>query len=468
MTAKTWQEVAQIAQELRDKSIAEVEPTVPDVPSELPLNVSKIPAELLSNAEIGITETSPENLLASLASGKLTSVEVTNAFLRRAALAQKLTNCVTELLPSAALTRAGYLDDYLATHKKPIGPLHGLPISVKEHIGMKGLGLNGGFISWWDHKGEDDAFILKLLWKAGAVFYVRTTQPQTLMHLETSNNLYGETVCPFNRTLTSGGSSGGEGALLGLRGSCLGIGTDIGGSIRSPAANNGLYGFRPTSYRLPCGGFTATMMGEEHIVPVVGPLSTSLQGCKIFLKTLIDQKPWLHEPSLLPFLWRDDTSYLTTSDGKKRLKIGVLWDDGVVKPHPPITRALKEVCEKLKGVPEVELLDWKPYKHDYAWDVISSLYFADGAKEEKEAIEASGEPWRPLSHYIITEQPMCKELTVPEVWKWTVKREMYRAEYGEVWNKTAAEDDAESAVDVILCPVGPGAAPPLNNARYWG
>jgi amidase len=185
-------------------------------------------------------------------------------------------NCVTELLPAAALKRAQYLDDYLATQKRPVGPLHGLPISVKEHIGMKGLGLNGGFVSWWDHKGEDDALILKLLWNAGCVFYVRTTQPQTLMHLETLSNLYGETVCPFNRKLTSGGSSGGEGALVGLRGSCLGIGTDIGGSIRSPAANNGVYGFRPTSYRLPTGGFTATMLGQEHIVPVVGPLSTSL------------------------------------------------------------------------------------------------------------------------------------------------------------------------------------------------
>lgn len=366
------------------------------------------------------------------------------------------------------MTRAKYLDDYLANHKKPVGPLHGLPISVKEHIGMKGLGLNGGFVSWWDHKGAEDALILRLLWKAGCVFYVRTTQPQTLMHLETSSNLYGETVCPFNRNLTSGGSSGGEGALIGLRGSCLGIGTDIGGSIRSPAANNGVYGFRPTSYRLPVGGFTATMMGEEHIVPVVGPLSTSLQGCKLFMKTLIDQKPWLKEPSLLPFPWRDNVSYLTKSDGKKRLKVAVLWDDGVVKPHPPVIRALKEVSSKLKSIPEVELVDWKPYKHAHAWEIISSLYFADGGKEEKEAIDASGEPWRPLSHFIITEQPCCKELTVPEVWNWTVKREAYRAEYAELWNRTAAAGDEESAVDVILCPVGPGAAPPLNHARYWG
>lgn len=90
MSSKTWQEVAQIARDLRDKSIAEVNPTVPDVPTELPLNVSDLPGQLLSRAEVSITETSPEDLIASLASGKLTSTEVTNAFLRRAGLAQKL------------------------------------------------------------------------------------------------------------------------------------------------------------------------------------------------------------------------------------------------------------------------------------------------------------------------------------------------------------------------------------------
>ena len=91
------------------------------------------------------------------------------------------TNCVTEVLPQAALERAKYLDSYLATNKKPIGPLHGLPISVKEHIGIKGLGLNCGFVGWWDRVAPEDAYILQLLQNAGCVLYVRTTQPQCLM-----------------------------------------------------------------------------------------------------------------------------------------------------------------------------------------------------------------------------------------------------------------------------------------------
>ena len=336
---------------------------------------------------------------------------------------------------------------------------------------MKDLGLNAGFVSWWDKKGVDDAHILKILWNAGCVFYARTTQPQTLMHLETSSNLYGATVNPFNRNLSSGGSSGGEGALVGLRGSCLGIGTDIGGSIRSPAANCGVYGFRPTSYRLPVDGWSATMMGSEHIVPVIGPLSTSLEGIKMFMKTIIAAKPWLVEPSVLPFPWKDQESSLGRS-GNRKLKIGVMWDDQVVRPHPPVTRALKEVVQKLEGIPGVDIVNWKPYDHDEAWAIIASLYFCDGAKEETDAIDDSGEPWRPLSRFIIKENPYVKPHAVRDVWHWTAKREEYRRAYAKVWNETATgigeNGELEGLVDVILCPVGPGTAPLLDNAKYWG
>lgn len=442
----------------RDDSIAAVEPTVPEVSSELPLNVTSIPKQLLTNREVEITETSPEDLLTALASNTLSSVEVTSAFLRRAGLAQRLVNCITELLAPEALTRAKYLDNYLKEHGKTIGPLHGLPISVKEHVAFKSKDINCGFVSRVGTIGHIQSHILELLWNAGCVFYARTTQPQTLMHLETSSNLYGETVCPYNRALTSGGSSGGEGALLGMRGSCMGIGTDIGGSIRSPAANNGVYGLRPTSYRLPCGGCQATMYGAEAVVPVIGPLSTSLEGIKVFMKTLVDQQPWLTEPSLLPFPWRYEQDWLQLDN--KKLRVAVMWDDGVVKPHPPVTRALKELVNKLSGLEGIDLVDWTPYKHDWAWEIVASLYFADGGVEEIEEIEKTGEPWRPLSRFILTENPHVKAHTVPELWNWTMAREQYRAEYAELWNK--------SGVDVILCPVGPGAAPPLDCARYWG
>jgi len=147
--------------------------------------------------------------------------------------------------------------------------------------------------------------------------------------------------------------------------------------VRSPTypqasqltSNPGVYGFKPTTGRLPNGGLRATMHGEEQIVPTIGPISTSLDGCKIFVKTLLDAKPWYKEPWLLPFPWKNENFFPVG----KRLKVAVLWDDGVVKPHPPVTRALKQVVEKLKAKGNVEVVEWKPYKHDLAWEIIASL-----------------------------------------------------------------------------------------------
>ncbi|KAK7618263.1 amidase signature domain-containing protein [Phyllosticta citricarpa] len=467
---KPWQEVAAGLQAHRDATIAAVQPPLPPLPTSIPRNTMGLAAQLLTGDEVAITETAPEALISQLTAGKLSSTAVTSAFLRRAALAQAATNCITELLPERALARAQELDAHLALKGTPVGPLHGLPISVKEHVTMGGgLKTNAGFCAWAEHEGTD-ALILKYLWNAGAVFHARTTQPQTLMHLETSNNIYGASVNPFNTALTCGGSSGGEGALVGFRGSCLGIGTDIGGSIRSPAANQGLWGLRPSAHRLPNSGTTSTMLGEEQIVPTIGPISTSLEGVKVFTKALIDQKPWLKQPDLIPIGWRGDVQWLKKNDkGAKKLKVGVLSDDGVVRPHPPVLRAINEVVEKLKGVDGVEIVEWKPYKHDLAWDVIARLYFCDAGREELEAMEATGEPARPLTKFIIHDNPHVpkKAYTASEIWKFTRDRDAYRTQYAEHWNSTGGADGSDM-VDVILCPVGPGAAPPLDQARYWG
>lgn len=128
---------------------------------------------------------------------------------------------------------------------------------------------------------------------------------------------------------------------------------------------SGVYGFKPTTLRLPNFGMTATMFGSEQILPTFGPLSTSLEGCKLFMKTVIDAKPWLKEPSLLPFPWNEADAFRG-----KTVKIAVLWDDGVVRPHPPVTRALKRVVEKLMATSNVEIVEWTPYKHEEAWAII--------------------------------------------------------------------------------------------------
>jgi Asp-tRNA(Asn)/Glu-tRNA(Gln) amidotransferase A subunit family amidase len=110
------------------------------------------------------------------------------------------------------------------------------------------------------------------------------------------------------------------------------------------------------------------MAGEEQIVPCIGPLSTSLEGIQLFTRTVIAAKPWLREPSLIPLEWKDMRELW--KEGGKKLKVAVLWDDEIVRPHPPITRALKDVVDKLKSSSKFEVVDWKPYKHDLSWEII--------------------------------------------------------------------------------------------------
>ncbi|KAF2639078.1 amidase [Massarina eburnea CBS 473.64] len=450
---RPWQEVAKEAQDYRDSTIAELSPSAPSLPPNLPKDVTAIADEILHGNTVSITSLPPDEILKLLSTGQLTAVDVTNAYLRRAAVAQRLVNCITELLPSRAVKQAEELDAYYREHQRPMGPLHGLPISVKEHIGFKGLRCSTGYVSQYDRIPNEDAHVLQILQEAGAVFHCRTTEPQTMMHLETDSNLWGVTNNPYNKNLTSGGSSGGEGALISLHGSPLGIGSDVGGSIRNPAANCGIYGIKPTAFRIPTDGWGYAMAGADAIDSVLGPLSTSLSGLKLFMKTIIDAQPWLTEPAVIPMPWRD---YQLPQD--RPLRIGVLWHDGVVRPHPPITRALNMVTEELQRN-GIEVVDFKPHLHDEAWAIISSLYFTDGGAWDSEAIDSSGEPWRPLSKWILKDNPCVKNLSVGEMSYWLEEREAYRKEYALHWNKFN--------VDLLLTPVGPGVAPKHNTAKYW-
>lgn len=235
-------------------------------------------------------------------------------------------------------------DEKLKDDGKPVGPLHGVPVSIKDHYNVKGQYSTTGYISYGTNPVKDeDAHVVEILRNAGAVLYAKTTNPQCLMVLETVSNIYGRTLNPWNTKLGAGGSSGGEGALLALHGSPLGLGSDIGGSIRVPAAFNGVYGFRPSGKRVPIGGWESTMAGQESIIPVAGPLGHSVEDLDLFFRIVSDSEPWLKEP-LLRMPWRTEEF-----DPNQKLTVGVMkWDD-VVMPHPYIVRVIDKVAEKLKA-----------------------------------------------------------------------------------------------------------------------
>lgn len=191
--------------------------------------MTKIPLEFLSDREIELTACTASQLASRIVERETTSVEVTLAFCHRAAIAQQLVNCLTEIFFDEAVDQAKELDRILEETGKPIGPLHGVPFSIKDHYNIKGKRTTAGYISYSRFPPkEQDAYVVDILRKAGAVFYVKTNNPQCMMVLEAVSNIYGRTLNPKNTRMGPGGSSGGEGALLALKGSPVGLGSDIG------------------------------------------------------------------------------------------------------------------------------------------------------------------------------------------------------------------------------------------------
>jgi amidase len=223
-SSESWQDIAAG----KRKAAYELIPEAWRLPCSLipkpedPVSVLNIPEKsgILSETELDITgKYDAVSLVEKLASGELTAQAVTTAFSKRAAIAQQLVNCITETFFNDALERAKCLDAYLAKEGKPIGPLHGLPISIKDSFKFKGHEATLGYVSWvGKSKATTNSALVDLLLDLGAVIYVKTNIPQTLMTADSDNNVFGRTLNPHNLTLNAGGSSGGEGALVAMRG----------------------------------------------------------------------------------------------------------------------------------------------------------------------------------------------------------------------------------------------------------
>ncbi|EHY58740.1 hypothetical protein HRR83_007464 [Exophiala dermatitidis] len=346
---------------------------------------------ILSPRELMITEenTVPE-LLAKLASGEFSSLEVTTAFSKRAAIAQQLTSCLTETIFDEAIARAKYLDQ-CRSEGKLVGPLHGLPISVKDSFQITGTDASIGFVSFLGNKSEANSPLVDILLKLGAVLYVKTNIPQTLMTADSDNNIFGRTLNPHNTALNAGGSSGGEGALIAFRGSPLGVGTDVAGSIRIPALCCGTYGFKPTSNRIPYGGqANPSLPGMKPITASAGPLANDFEALEIFSQTVIDSKPAMFDSTALDVPWRR-----LENSPPERLRIGVLPEDPLYPLQPPVRRALAEAVSRLEAEGhELIRLDPSPCHISDATEVACELFtIAPGTSMGY--IKASGEPMVP-------------------------------------------------------------------------
>lgn len=462
-----WTQVAELKQQTREKNLSKYQSwRLDQIPSEDVLDVSQLVLSKLSERERAIVHLDATAITAAIREREYTAVEVLIAFCKVTVAAQDTTNCITEIFFEEGLARARELDEHLQRTGEVVGPLHGLPVSIKDHILVKGQDTSTGYITWANETvAEKDAVVVDILRKAGAVLYVKTANPQTLLCLETNNNVFGRTVNPFNRNLSPGGSSGGEGALISSHGSPMGVGTDIGGSIRVPAAWSGLYGFKPSVARMPHAGLLGSHDGMDNIVGVVGPLATSARDLELFCRTMLQYEAWLLEHAVLEIPWRAEVV-----EGKtlpKRLSFAILWDDGVVKPHPPLVREMQRAKKALLAAGH-EVIDWQPLEHKEAWDLIVKLYLLDGGQEYRDTLKMSGEPAVPGTEWILSHAAGRPAYTVPETWKLNLERESFRARALAHWNSTVSRTSTGRPVDGIICPTAATLAIPHDQTRWWG
>ena len=436
-----------------------------------PQNVLNLPLQFLSKAEIDITENyTVETLCAAIAGKKLRSSEVAEAFCHRAAIAQQLTNCLTEPLFDAALERARYLDDYLKENGKPFGPLHGLPVSVKDTFDIKGVDTSIGLAYLCHKPATSNAPMVDLLLSLGCIIIAKTNIPQTLASLDSINNIFGRTMNPINRLCTAGGSSGGEGVLVAMKGSMIGIGTDIGGSIRVPAMCNGLYGFKPSNLRLPYGGqaLTATEgKSRAGVQAVAGPIARSVQDIDVLMRELIPRATLWGE-DCMPCSWSPPPSKVRGSGPNGELVIGILRSDGNCMLLPPITSILNEVSMALSDSSTHKIIIKELYTPS-AWtksqSVMSKLMGIDGGTHMAHMIKSMDEPLVP---WMETRFRSGKPQTLERIADLQAQRSQLEREMLALWSEVDSQGRRHQTLDAIICPVAPHPVPPIEGYNAVG
>ncbi|OWF56746.1 vitamin D3 hydroxylase-associated protein-like [Mizuhopecten yessoensis] len=409
-------------------------------------------------------------LQTALQAGKVKAVDVLQTYQKKAIQENDRFNFILEpILEARDLAEAR---DQQQDNKKK---LHGIPISVKESFNFKGQDTTGGCASLIGKLAREDAVLVQVLKDQGAVPFVRTNIPQTMLSFDCSNPIYGKTLNPHDPTRTPGGSSGGEGAILASEASILGLGSDIAGSVRIPCHFCGVTGLKPTHGRLSTKGMLSFSSHQNIVSAVGGPMARDVDGVVLLMKALLSPLHFKLDPSVPPIPFQDK-EYADT----RRLRIGYYTSHGYVDPVPACTRAVLITKEALEQKGHT-LIPFEPPRIPYA---ISQLYMkvvcGDGGKSVTEYMEDdvvdpsmsmmmfNNRRSHPVRHFLAslagwlsndkTHEQMLRSMigckSVHEWGKLYGKVRQYKDEFYDAWTR--------QKLDVVICPQFGFVAPPYG------
>ncbi|MCH9683457.1 MAG: amidase [Deltaproteobacteria bacterium] len=276
----------------------------------------------------GLLDRSAMNLARMVRQREVSPVELVDAHIAQIEAVNPSLNAVVAMRHEAARAGARAAEQRVmdATDPESLPPLLGLPYSTKEYIMAEGMPLTAGVWSRRGQRADHDATTVARLRDAGAILVAITNVPEGGLWMETYNDVYGRTVNPWSVEHTAGGSSGGEGAIVAAGGVAFGLGADVGGSIRIPAAFCGTVGHKPTGRLVPNTGFWPPAgQGDLSAYLVCGPLTRRVEDVMPILRALagpdghdVVVRPWdLGEPDDIDL--RDVTVYPVPSNGFVRV-----------------------------------------------------------------------------------------------------------------------------------------------------
>ena len=281
-------------------------------------------------------------IAAEIRAGNLSSREIVDACLERIEQVNPKINAVVRLVTERARKEADALDR-LAASGQFRGPLHGVPITIKDSLDSEGIVSTGGTMGRKDFIPQQDAPVVARLRDAGAVLLGKTNTPELTLSGETSNLIYGRTLNPYDLERSPGGSSGGSAAIVACGGAALELGSDTGGSIREPAHLCGITGIKPTSGRTPRSG---------HIVPYgggvmdsltqIGPMARYVEDLVLALPIICG--PDGRDPAVVPVAIGDPAEV-----DLSKLRIAWYADNGILAAADDIQRVVAETARQLQA-----------------------------------------------------------------------------------------------------------------------
>jgi Asp-tRNA(Asn)/Glu-tRNA(Gln) amidotransferase A subunit family amidase len=373
----------------------------------------------------------------SIRAKQISPVELVDAHLSRIQELNPKLNAFVTVDAERARTQAKSAEAALSSSAKSnsIGPLHGVPVSIKSSIDVAGLPCECGSTLRKGNVPPDDAPLVARLRAAGAIILGNTNVPEFLMAYETDNNLYGRTNNPWDLSRTPGGSSGGEASAIAAGCSAGGVGGDGGGSIRVPAHYSGICGLKPTPGRVPSTGNFPASAGPFAQLGVVGPMARHISDVHELFEVIAGPDPG--DPASAPVPLRR-----WSEQEIRNLGVAYFVDDEITPVTSETAAAVRTAADALR-TQGFKVAEWRPQNLDRVWQLWWNLFGRAGQMSFAPTIENREAELSPILRAFRVMAAEAPPLTTQDLLNTLLARDVLRGKLLEKMEE----------FPILLCPV---------------